>query len=106
MDIGEIVALVVAAAGLIIAWRKAPAERRVMSADAAETYQNIALAAAEREQKLQDRITAMETRMEQYENDLKKARADAARFENWARRLSHQLQALGHIPVPLDGEAS
>jgi hypothetical protein len=95
ISLPEVFAILVAVVSLYIAWRKAPLESKNLDAAAAEKYQAIAVNAAERLEALEKQV-----------NDLAiKARAAeerAARYENWARRLSGQVVSMGGTPVPLE----
>ncbi len=104
-DIVDIVTLIIAVAGAVLAWRKAPSERRSLDADAAEKYQQIAANAADREEELKKRLLKLEAKVAEMEKQVKEANDRAIRFENYAKRLSYQVKALGHIPVPLDEDS-
>jgi hypothetical protein len=104
IDLGDILALVIAISGFVIAWKKAPLEKikmssesRAITADAAEKFQQIANKAA-------DRLDALESEMIQVRELLRQSELRAAKFENWAKRLSHQVHSLGYVPVPFEPE--
>jgi hypothetical protein len=48
------------------------------------------------------RIGVLECRQAELENQVREANIRAEKFESWAKRLSHQVQSLGGIPVPLE----
>ena len=105
MDAGGIAALVtsfVALLGAYLAWRKTKPETRVLDGDAAESYQRIASQSAKRELELMAKIDVLEKRVDELAEQLEDAIKRAEKFEDWARRLVHQVRSLGAVPVPLD----
>lgn len=105
MDAGGIAALVtaiIALIGVVITWRKSKPESRVMDGDAAERYQRIASQSAKREIELMAKIDTLEKRVDELEAQLDTAILKADKFEEWARRLVHQVKSLGYDPVPLE----
>jgi ribosome-associated translation inhibitor RaiA len=111
ISLGDVITFIIAVGGLFLAWRKAPLEGRklageasAVSADAAAKFQEIAAKAAEREEAMRLRMDELESKMDNLETQLRKANERAAKFEGWAKRLAHQVQSLGGVPVPLELE--
>ena len=122
MDIGEIIAIIVAIGALIgnvIMWRKLPHETKEIDAraesqdaDTASKYQAIADKAAERALRLEERMEAkvlkLECRVDELESEVAKLteeinwqRTENSNLRDWAERLVHQVQSLGGEPVKL-----
>jgi hypothetical protein len=95
MTITEIFTLLVAGVSLYIAWKKAPYESKNLDAAAAEKYQSIAVNAAARLDALEKQVTELSIRA-------RAAEERAAKFENYAKRLSGQVVSMGGIPVPFE----
>ncbi len=111
MDVGDVIGIVIAISGVILAWYKAPIEGRRLhgetsnfSADAALKYQELASKAAEQIAAMQKRMELLESQVEHMEMQLETAQANATKFQDWAKRLSHQVHSLGGVPVPLETE--
>ena len=111
MTITDVVTLVIMALGFYLTWKKAPLESRKLAgeaassqADTAARWQEIANNAAKREAELRSRLDTIELQMATLQIQAREAMAKAARFEDWATRLSHQVISLGGHPVPLDVE--
>lgn len=114
MDIGNLVSLIVSVSALvtvIIAWRKLPRENQNMDGSAAAKYADLVDRAAKRESDYMDKIDKLEKRIEhleacqsELEEKVKLTEKNAAKFENWAKRLAHQVESLNGTPVPLEIE--
>lgn len=100
-----IIALIAAAPGVYAVWqqrKKIPLETSGLSADTAAKYQEIARKSAERVDMMQTRLDLLETQVQALELQLRQANERAGRFEDWARRLTHQVRSLGGVPVELE----
>lgn len=114
MDIGNIVSIIttlIAVTTVFIAWRKLKPEYQGLDADAATKYAELVDRAAKRECEYQNRIDEitldvekLNHRVSEMATEIRTANVRADKFEGWAKRLAHQVQALNAIPVPLDPE--
>lgn len=96
-EIGSIAAIVTAVGGLIVIIRS----KRILIADVAGKYQQIAMTAAEQALKLQERIVSLEERVDTVVAENRRLRDENVRLRDWAERLVRQVQKLGADPVEL-----
>lgn len=115
-SIGDIFAAVTSLGALIgsimavvIAYRKQPAETRVLNADAAGKVTQSALAMLE---PLQERVEYLEKELgdaclelESLKKTVNALKSENEALQDWARRLVHQVRSLGGEPVKLFMEA-
>ena len=108
-SIGVMIALIGSAVTVFINLRKARPEVQFLDADAATKYSDLVDRAAKREAEYQNRIDTLLSRMAQIEqkysdlsDQVRTANQRADKFENWAKRLTYQVQSMGGVPVPLE----
>jgi hypothetical protein len=100
-----ITAFIAASPGLVallVQFKKGRAEAAGLDADTAEKYQRIADNAAKRLADMDKRLEDSETRISELEAMLHAESRERKRFEDWARRLAHQVESLGATPVSLE----
>jgi hypothetical protein len=108
----DFITLIVALGSLslsIIAWKKFKPETRVIDGSAMKNFTELLDRATKREKEYQDeqdalnkRITQLELKTVELAEQVKAANLRAAKFEDWANRLAHQVISLRGIPVPLE----
>lgn len=108
--LSALLAVLVSFGALILAWRKAPTERRATSADAGDKISDAALqllepmkvrineleAAREHER---TRMSELERRVTELECELREERIAKAEIIGGANRLVHQVESMGGNPV-------
>lgn len=87
---------------LYLSWRKAPIERKNLSADGAETFERAASSTATRNIALTDQVNALEKRVDELEDQLEEEMQRSKQFQDWANRLVNQLKSLGETEVPFN----
>jgi chromosome segregation ATPase len=106
----SIVAVVGSLAALVIAWRKAPAEKRKMNADAESAISGAAVSLIEPLQKRieeleaarekdRTKMTSMESRISVLECEVREERSEKEAISDGARKLMHQVESYGGVPV-------
>jgi hypothetical protein len=108
-DIVSLIMGIASIATAVIVWRKFKPEVRILDADAATKYAELVDRAAKRESEYQNRIDSiqarmalLETRQGELEAQVEAANQRAEKFEGWAKRLTHQVQSLGGVPVAME----
>lgn len=109
--ISTIISLTASMGALYIAYRKAPAEARHLSAsagsseaDTAEKYRAIADRAADRALAVDQRLQQLEKQVIEQSLEIEDLKCENARLAHWADRLVHQVISLGGRPVPMPGD--
>lgn len=112
MSISEAIALIASfgallgtGAGVYIAWRKTPAEKRQLDSGAAEKWEGIASRSAQRIATLEKRVDELEATIETIQRadgeQIAQLEIERDELKSWAERLVHQVQSLGGQPVAL-----
>jgi hypothetical protein len=109
MTIGEISGIItglVSLVGVVLLWKKASPEIRDLDGKVIKTYQEIIDTSATREQDLMTEVQRLRKDIEVIKESMKMREIEDAKWRDWARRLAHQVQSLGAVPVLFDPEAS
>ncbi len=122
-EIASIVAVIASVIALLLSIRKAPHEENSLDAGAAKDAMEAASSAAKMASEAVNTVANLRRQMNQqrieYENrladwekrfneqaeELRKVVEENENLREWAKRLVHQVQALGGDPVKIRGEA-
>lgn len=110
ITLNSLIAVIASMAALILAWRKAPHETRVLDADAEAKISDAAIKLLEPLQKRIEEleaskerqrasITELERRISELECELRDERNQKADIIVGAEKLAHQVESLGAQPV-------